>query len=173
MPESAKRYALYVSGFLHQQIKLSNDGSTVSFDHLIELLDWPPLGMIIKQFFQSEQGLALLNDAPTVLARQRLELVACLIDSVAETLLTGDITCGAFAQLLTREEKFVQLLDHLAPADVSTTHEKRERYTRASAAIALRKQQLERYNQQRTRLVIFVEQFKKFREIGMLNHTSI
>ena len=67
----------------------------------------------------------------------------------------------------------MQLLDHLAPADVSTSREKRERYTRAIAAISLRKQQRERFHQQRSRLVIFVEQFKKFREIGTLNHTSI
>lgn len=162
VPEAARRYASYVSHNIKKQIELAADGNEVSFDHLIELLDWPPLGRIIEQFFQSQALLALLEEP----ARHRLVLVASLIDSVAEKLLAADITYGEFAKLLQHEEKFVALLNHLAPADTPSAVEKRERYSRSFAAIALRKQQRDRYLQQRKRLGIFVDQFKNFKEIG-------
>ena len=91
-----------------------------------------------------------------------------------DKLLSGLITYGEFDKLLTREDKFVQLLDHLVTADttadatvdVAAAFDKRERYSRASAAISLRKKQCQRYHEQRKRLGIFVDQFKNFKEIG-------
>lgn len=166
IPERARRYAAYISNLVLHRIKLSPDASEVSLEHLIELLDWPPLGMILRKFLGSEPLLSLLNDQPPTFARQRIELVASLIDSLADKLLSGFITYGEFAKLLTREDKFLQLLDHLVPADVAAAFEKRERYSRASVAIAFRKQQRDRYHQQKTRLGIFVDQFKNFKEIG-------
>ena len=165
--QSQHRYAAYISNLLHNHIKLSSDGNGVAFEHLFELLDWPPLGLILRKFIGSEPHLSLLNDRPPVSARRRLERINSIIDSVADKLISGDIAYGEFAKLLSRENKFVQLLDILASADSFIVREKRERYSLASASIALRKQQRDRYHQQRKRVEIFVEIFRKFKEVGI------
>lgn len=162
-----------MSSILKDNIKLSADTKEVTLDHLVDLLDWPPLGMILRKYRWSEPLLSLLNDQPPVSARNRLELVGSLIDSLAEKLFNGSITYGEFEKLLKHEEKFVQLLNQLAPTDATTTTEKLELYSRASAAIPLRKKQRDRYQQQRKRLDIFVDRFKNFKEIGTYLFTFI
>lgn len=169
VPESARRYAAYISSLLHDRIKLSANSNEVTLDHFLELLNWPALGMILRKFLWSEQLQSLLSDQPPISARYRLQLVGSLIDFLTEKLITGNITYGEFAKLLTRQEKFEQLLNHLATEDATTAvdkRDKRERYLQATPAIVLRKKQRDCYQQQRKRLEIFVDRFKNLNEIG-------
>ena len=133
----------------------------------MELLDWPPLGLILKKFIGSETRLSLLDDRPLESARCRLERVNSIIDFVADKLISGEITYGEFTNLLSRKDQFVQLLENLIICD------KRERYSRASASMALRKQQCDCYHQQRNRVGIFVEVFKNFKEVGIISINNL
>ena len=166
---SQHRYAAYISKLLQNHIKLPSDGNGVTFDHLIELLDWPPLGLILRKFVGSDSHLSLLNDRPPISARRRLERVNSIIDSVADKLISGDIVYGDLTKLLSREDNLLKLLNNLASADSFIVREKRKRYLQASASIALRKQQCNRYHQQRNRVGIFVEVFKNFKEVGTIS----
>ena len=165
MPD-ARRFAVYVSNLVQHHIKLSPDGSEVTVEQFVELLDWPPLGKILRKFLGSEPLLRLLRNQSPTFARRRIELVASRIDSLADKLLSGLITYGEFGALIAREDQFLQLLDYFIHANVTASLEKRERYSLISSAISLRKKQCDRFCLQKKRLDIFVEIFKKYKEIG-------
>lgn len=131
------------------------------------LLDWSALGLIISKFLRSPDGANLLEDS----AQLRLNLIASLIDLLSQQLYDGSIVYAEFQALKQKEEHFVELAKHYIPTQPSglTTNSPADsRLDRVDHSFAECTARLQRYEEQRARVVYFVEHFRFLPHIGNL-----
>lgn len=142
----------------------------INFNQFLELLDWNGLETIISKFFQSSDGSTILEEP----AQIRLNKLVSFLQSLEQQLADGSIVLSQFRALNLKEKQFTAIISQyfknsklfetntlcFEKSPIAYANLIHDTFIGCRTRLAL-------YNEQRKRILNFVEIFHNFPQIGM------